>query len=523
MPNSSEAEPKPARTRTTIGDCLDADTQTLVGTLPSMPNGRGGHKALLDVYFDLLAGFRPAVFCDIGANKGEAGRRARNVLPGAHVFGFEANPGIHARYADINTDDGVTWVNAAVADVDGSLELHIPRVLSRALDGDTLVSKRVREARDTGKSSLLKRDEDAEYETLTVRALTLDGYLGEHAPEGRVALWIDVEGAAHSVLKGGSATLARTDLVVLEVEGFGFWRDQSLALKVLNHLQAMGFVPVLRDREYNDAQFNVICLRDTPELADHQRRIGAAVTLQTNVAAPAVPRTQEPSPSSVPVFVPCFNNPSYCVSMLAQLQSLGFADITFVDNASDSPAMHEWLGRADSFGARVERLAENLGPRDSIFTPERLASLPRYFAVTDPDLRFNVALPGDFLSTMADAMMRHGKGKAGFALDIGNRQNLRQEKFKIGRKRYHIWDWERQFWSRRMDFTPGGDPVFEAIVDTTFALYDRKAFKVGQFLKALRLGGRFTATHLPWLAQSMLAADEAQTYLSSQKHSFYSA
>ena len=509
---SKAAEP------TSISRCLDADSQSYAGLIPATQAGHDGHLAVLDIYFDLIAATKPDIFCDIGANKGEAGRRALALRPDMTVFGFEANPNIHGRYSDINVTAGVQWINCAVADQDGTLQLYIPKVLSRALKGDVLVAKRVVEAEDTGKSSLLKRDESAEYETVDVRAVALDGFLQQHAPKGRVALWIDVEGAASLVLQGAAATLARTDVVIVEVEGFSFWQDQALVMQVMDRLYLAGFVPVLRDREYQDAQFNIVFLRNSDKIGAHQRWIGDA--LDKRRSQPAI--TAQPlTPATVPVLIPCFNNPSYAGAMLAQLQAIGFTDITFVDNASSSPAMHDWLDQTARRGIKVERLTENLGPHDSVFTPARLKNLPRWFCVTDPDLAFNPALPKDFLQIMADAITRHGIPKAGFALDIANREGLRQSKFDIGGTDYQIWEWEKQFWNTPLDLTASDDTVFEALVDTTFALYDSTKLRKKFSMTALRIGGRFTAKHLPWLAEPSMHDDEASLYRDSQKFSFY--
>ncbi len=520
QPAPASAPPQPP-SGTTVADCLDARSQTVLGAIPTMPARHRGHVAAVQVFFDLLADRRPAVFCDIGANKGEAGRRARGLLPQAQVLGFEANPGIHGRHRDLNVQAGIDWINAAVSDRAGAVDLHIPRVLARELAGDTLVPKAVHEGRDTGKSSLLKRDEDAEYEVVSVPAVRLDDCLAEKAPTGRVALWIDVEGAASLVVEGALRTLRRTDLIFIEVEGFRFWQDQTLAASVLIRLRQLGFVPVLRDREYGDAQFNVVLVRDSDRLPDILRQVGAAVEKARATPPSGALRTPQVTARTVPVLVPCFNNPTYCQGMLDQLLALGFGDITFVDNCSESPAMLAWLDQVSSRGARVERMHKNLGPRKSIFTRARLARLPRHFVVTDPDLGFHPALPPGFLQDLADAMARHRYGKAGFALDISHTGRLRKEPFNMNGRPFRIWEWERKFWTRRLDFTEGGDPVFQAHIDTTFALYDRKLFDPDQHFAALRVGGRLTATHLPWLETPTLPEEEEQLYRATQKFSYY--
>lgn len=503
-----------------VADCLDAATQSLIGSVPATAEGKIGHDDAIDIFFELVTQLGPAVFCDIGANQGEAGRRAKLILPTAQVFGFEANPAIHARYKDPNLAAGVNWVNSAVADAAGTLMLHVPIFLSRELRGGSFSYRRVAEAENTGKSSLLKRDEAAEYASVSVQAVTLDGYLTEAAPHGRVALWIDVEGAASLVLRGARQTLARTDVLIIEMEGFRFWQDQTLAASVLGTLEDEGFVPVLRDREYQDAQFNVIFLRATPSHSEQRILISERLDRLSRDRAPASPNGM-PTPATTPVLVPCFNNPSYSDAMLHQLLARGFRDITFIDNASDSSEMHAWLDTAAQSGAKVERLNENLGPRQSIFANNRLTRLPRWFCVTDPDIQFNAALPPDFLATLADTMLRHRVGKAGFALNISRPKALRQDKFAIGNKDYHIWEWEQQFWANRVEFTPGGDPVYRADIDTTFALHDRQEFNDQKFLAALRIGGRMTAEHLPWYPAVQMTESELAHYRASQKFSYY--
>jgi FkbM family methyltransferase len=511
----------PIKNAVSVSRCLDADSQSYVGTIPTMPAGAGGHLAMLDIYFELMVLSKPAIFCDIGANKGEAGRRALALRPDMKVFGFEANPKIHSQYEKINVDSGVHWINCAIADQNGKLVLYVPKILARALKGEALVSERIVEAEDTGKSSLLKRDENAEYESVEVPAVALDKFLLDQAPEGRVALWIDVEGAASLVLKGANETLARTDIVIIEVEGFGFWQDQALVMQIMDVLYSHGFVPVLRDREYQDAQFNIIFLRGSDNIALQQRWIGNAISDKKHLPATRSMSDQSLTKDSVPVLVPCFNNPSYSENMLNQLQAIGLTNITFVDNASTSPSMHRWLEKTIRRGVQVERLTENLGPRESIFTDARLAHLPRWFCVTDPDLQFNPALPEDFLDIMVEAMNTHSIAKIGFALDISNRQHLRQDKFDIDGTAYHIWEWERKFWEENLSFTSTGDSIYKADVDTTFALYDLKKFKKTAMMKSLRIGGHFTAEHLPWLPQSTMLKEEEEVYRASQKFSYY--
>ena len=508
-----------------LSDCLSPRASAQLGGVPTTLDGHAGHMLALDIFFDIIEKVQPQIFCDIGANKGEAGRRAKDRLPSMKVFSFEANPEIFKMYQDINIDKGISWNNLAISNSNDSISLYIPRVLERALKGENLKNTRIEEAKDTGKSSLLQRDEKAEYDVVDVQSVRLDDFLSQNASDdGKVVLWIDVEGAASLVLEGAADTLARCDLLIIETEGFSFWKSQFLVDEIIAILQKQGFEAVLRDREFQDAQFNIIFARETLEqLEEIKKYIGISLS-KNNISKlnSSVP-IKSPMIETTPIFIPCFNNPAYCSQMLDQLLRLGFQNITFVDNASTYEPMIEFLEKVENSGAKVsiERLHENLGPRDSIFTKERIEKLGRYFCVTDPDIRFNPALPSDFLEIMAWEINRLKIGKIGFSLNISNELKLKNSDYEIGGSHYKIWEWEEQFWKNRVGFSESGDPIYTAAVDTTFALYDTTRFNRSDFLASLRIGGRFTAEHLPWLAQETQSTRDTEAYRASQKFSYY--
>lgn len=120
-------------------------------------------------------------------------------------------------------------------------------------------------------------------------------------------------------------------------------------------------------------------------------------------------------------------------------------------------------------------------------------------------------------------MDRFGQPKAGFALDISDDTALKPDRYKVTAtdRTHSIVEWEEQFWTPKLGLTAQGDPVYRAMVDTTFALYDRDRFRLKRFYDALRIGGAFTATHLPWLRAETLPLAEAQLYRATQAHSFY--
>jgi hypothetical protein len=223
--------------------------------------------------------------------------------------------------------------------------------------------------------------------------------------------------------------------------------------------------------------------------------------------------------AEMPVFVPCFNNPTYTAGMVSQLRTLGFCHIVLLDGGSGYSRMREFLA-APGDCVSVVSLPTNPGPRHILVDAVVLALLPRHFCITDPDLAFNRALPADFLGELAALAARERVGKAGFALDLSDRDAMRDETFVLGGRRWQIWEWEEQFWRDQLEpLRPGGDPVYRA----TVALYDKTFFdpSPGRLQEAVRVAGRFTCRHLPWYRDNGLPKEEEQFYRNTEGFSYY--
>lgn len=520
---------------------VDAEMECFIGPIPAMPEGREGHELLAKTFLELIDVVHPGVLCDIGANDGSTARAAKQRRPELEVHGFEANPRIHAANAATCTRLGVRWHNVAVTDHYGVVPIYMPRTLSRSYVNGEIVAATAKEPPDTGKSSLLLRDEDATYERFDAQAVTLDQFLDGQIPiddPRRVFLWIDVEGAADRVLAGAREVLKCTAVIFIEIEGFGFWREQSDGGRVIEALRRAGFVPLARDREYGDKQFNVLLIHETvmplvrTAMAEGRLSVGSCLAPTKRPPMTLRPGTSRDDSkrqwrsiaswlsSEVPVLVPCFNNPTYTAQMHGQLQRLGMKRIVYIDNGSTSPEMISLLDTlADA--AVVVRVAENLGPRFAFLDPATYALLPRLFCLTDPDIEFHQSLPSNFLGELANLITKYEVGKAGFALNISDRHRMHDRDFRIGDGLHTIWNWERKFWESPVGFTSGGDRVYRAAIDTTFALYDKRYFKPDSYLSGLRVAGRFTARHLPWYVDETIPDDESLLYRQTQQHSFY--
>ena len=206
--------------------------------------GRARSAEALDVFFhEAVALVRPQTFAEIGAFEAAASRRVKSAHPGCTVVAFEASPQVHAFHSS-RTDyaaEGVDYRNYAVADHDGSVELHV----GGAVAGNA--------------ASLLDRLDTPDASTVTVPSVTLDSAVGEHP--GRTVLWIDVEGAVGQVLACAGRALQHVDLAKVEVEDGEHWHGQSLAVDVIETMLDHELYPVLRDVEYA-GQYNIVFASD---------------------------------------------------------------------------------------------------------------------------------------------------------------------------------------------------------------------------------------------------------------------
>ncbi|MDQ6656009.1 MAG: FkbM family methyltransferase, partial [Verrucomicrobiota bacterium] len=460
--------------------------------------------SLRALYRELLRAFRPDVCCDVGANDGQAALMSADAVPEARVYAFEANPEIHALHEARLSAAGVRYLNLAVSDRSSDVTVFAPRTLTKMWVDGEMIDAASTEPRDTGKTSLLLRNEPATYAEFTVPSCRLDDFLTEReriAADTRCCLWIDVEGAAATVLEGAGKVLEYTAAIFVELENRLFWKEQRTADYVAGWLAERGFEPLARDREYGDDQFNVLFVH----------RAYRAVA--TERMQPRYPQ------SNLRVIVPTFNNPTPLRRMVAQLISCGLGNIVIVDNGSEFPPMIDDLRRLEP-NYQVIRLPGNKGPRHIFADAAFYAQLPQLFCVTDPDLAFNPELPANFLDHLIGLTHRHRIGKAGFALDISTPDLMLQEQFVIGGEPYRIWEWEGHFWQTKLA-DEGPDPVYRAWIDTTFAICNKEFLRPDDHLDALRVAGRYTARHLPWYRDYRLPADEAAFYRRTSKHSFY--
>lgn len=506
-----------------VRDC--GDLESLIGSIPSLGKHRQGFNNLLDFFVALHGTLAPSCVCEVGAAEATFSRQVRDLLAGARIVAFEANPNAHAHHAPSLRSKDIEYMNLAASDRDGTATIFAPTDLSKAYSEGKIIERKSKEGDLSGKTSLRQRAEKASYNEYEVESVRLDTYFAPCLDQDNVnfTLFLDCEGAADLVIAGANYVLKKTYMVFLEVEGSQFWECQKSLAEMLAQLDRHGFIPLLRDEEYDDFQFNIIFVNKTI-VQDLSFILGNTLPISvkdpTRYAGMNLSRIVCWLQSTIPIYIPCFNNPTYTQQMVAALQDYGFQKIILIDNNSSIETMEKLF---TELGSQVEilRLDNNVGPHFYFKTPELLALLPERFCITDPDIKFNQFLPPDFLGTLAGLLSKHKVGKAGFALDISDRHLMIDSNFNIAGSSYKIWEWEAQFWEHRLDSLDSGDRVYAADIDTTFALYEKRFFEIDKHTRAVRVAGRYTAKHLPWYKKAHIPEIEEEAYRNTQAYSYY--
>ncbi|GBR00460.1 hypothetical protein AA21952_0107 [Acetobacter oeni LMG 21952] len=151
--------------------------------------------------------------------------------------------------------------------------------------------------------------------------------------------------------------------------------------------------------------------------------------------------------------------------------------------------------------------------------------LPELFCLTDPDIEFSKSLPADFMTQLTLLSDHFRIGKVGFALSLKNKDKMKQARFINASQAgpTHIWEWESQFWRYKLGHLPDGSEVFDAPIDTTFALYNKKYFNPDQFFHAVRVSGNYESEHTPWYEETTVPEEEEVMYRKTEKYSKYSS
>ena len=185
-------------------------------------------------YHALLWLLQPDVVLDVGSMDGSDSKRFRTLLARADIVAFEGNP---FNYRAMLEDPEIACkrirvVNRLVSDIEGERAFFVQRPVQDA------------GYYNRGTSSLTRRDEEGlTTEEVRLDAVRIDSFLERDYPmSSNVALWVDVEGHAYSVLEGMGGAKDRVKLVHVEVETSQVWPGQKVEADVLRLAAGMDYI-----------------------------------------------------------------------------------------------------------------------------------------------------------------------------------------------------------------------------------------------------------------------------------------
>jgi len=224
---------------------------------------------------------------------------------------------------------------------------------------------------------------------------------------------------------------------------------------------------------------------------------------------------------NIPILIICYNNGVYVANLVSSFNKIGIIPVV-IDNASTDKTTRTKLAKLSSQKKiYIIKSKTNFGHFVGLLDPI-YKLLPKYFGYTDPDLQINPDLPKDFIDQLKKVTNTYKVFKAGFALDlleeeecISVKQSINRTKPFSFRKFFSVREYEAKFW--RIPIQHETLELFYAPIDSTFAIYNKENF-TGDFYDAIRVGGNFSAIHLPWFPRIDIMSDrEKEIYLDSDR------
>lgn len=316
---------------------------------------------------------------------------------------------------------------------------------------------------------------DAEQRRLLEQKINFDTAIAEN---GRLSLWGKIKTKYYRIYQFTS------------IFRWLFLKQVSLYLKAARIKNLLLFTVTLRRKalalELKHIR-NEVIIHTTPGDLAHQKEVTKR-------------RLEElrKSPGDMPVFIICRDRVDGLKELVAWLEKHNLKKIVFIDNDSVYPPLVEYF---ENTPYQVLKLYRNVGHT----SPWKL-SLTRtlapedFYIVSDPDVIPTEECPQDVIQHFLDIHKKHFMYmKVGFGLRIDDLP----DHYPLKRS---VIEWEEQFWKNKLE-----DGVFEAGVDTTFAVY--KPFSYNYKLHpSIRTDFPYVARHLPWYADPAKISEEEKHY-----------
>lgn len=187
---------------------------------------------------------------DIGSCDGYESYLFRQILPGAKVIAFEANPNLYKKMVAnpslINSK--IEILPYAISNKSGTAHFHVPD-----LNYDD------KDVKNPGTGSLLVHEGLKVREAVEVPTRRVDEFLlSQHPGVRKIALWIDAEGVEFEVLEGISGIKDRVVAVHVETARTSMRVGQKVYADLEVLMKSLGFIPVGNNIPENDIWGDVV-------------------------------------------------------------------------------------------------------------------------------------------------------------------------------------------------------------------------------------------------------------------------
>lgn len=209
---------------------------------------------------------------------------------------------------------------------------------------------------------------------------------------------------------------------------------------------------------------------------------------------------------SIPIFIISYNRKDALQQCLQRYQRDGYKNIIILDNASTDEELIDWL---KTLSCSVYFLDKNYGHHvlwDCHLFDDIINS--QYYVLTDPDILPDDSCPTDYVEQFYNILQAYSnKTKSGFSLRIDDLPD--SYPFKWDCIRYESFYWENVLnWKFK---------IYEALIDTTFALYrpgiiNAQTCVTDKFFDGIRTGDVYKARHLGWYWDDSISSNEREYY-----------
>lgn len=228
----------------------------LEDTLVSLPKARRGSVGLAErLFLDGVTGTPVDELFEIGAN---IGRHSRKFLAetAAQVHSFEPNPRLFHNFTDLIASGRLIFNPYGLSNEAGLAGFQLIDELQGHAPGATHGMSSFEDVA----SGYAKLQGTIGVSWITAAKARGDSYIeAADLSAARLALWIDVEGHAPSVLEGFGTNLAQADVVICEVETVPDYTGKPTADDVIDTLESAGLEIVYRDFQYY-GRFNLVAM-----------------------------------------------------------------------------------------------------------------------------------------------------------------------------------------------------------------------------------------------------------------------